>query len=343
MVWKNEIHSWDIKKQWLKQLEDQERQTTLYAGDGEILNHRVMPLDKNEKTLENETEKFIINICDFIDRVPIEKLQEYGRPRFNIRDIMKCLLAMSYNSMSYRRSESDFRKMLNEGLIMKVPPRTTLVGYVNSKEIRDIIEKLIQYSSTFFIENESTIIVDSTWFSIRNPYYGGYKIVHDKRNAPLDKVRKLHFCCLKNSKIISCAKATKGTVSDFNFFEELIRTTVKRGFNISRLLADAGYSSKNNYLLCKKLGILNAFIDFKSNVTTKRGKSDLWRERVRMWKEQQELWHETYRFRVIIEGVISSIKRKGLHYLRSRNETSQDVELLLKVLVYNLTIIGKYS
>jgi len=34
---------------------------------------------------------------------------------------------------------------------------------------------------------------------------------------------------------------------------------------------------------------------------------------------------------------------KNLNYLRSRNTVAQDVELLLKVLVYNMTIIGKYS
>jgi len=37
------------------------------------------------------------------------------------------------------------------------------------------------------------------------------------------------------------------------------------------------------------------------------------------------------------------MKRKNLNYLRSRKEVAQDVEVLLKALVYNLTIIGKYS
>ncbi len=341
------IKSWEIKKQWLKQLEQEienkEKQTTLYAGDGEILARRVMPLDKPEKSLEQEKDKFIVNMSDFIDRIAFEELQEYGRPRFNLRDIMKCLLVMSYNCMSYRRSESDFRRMKEEEVISEIPKKSVLNKYANSLEINNLLEKLIQYSATFFVENESTVIVDSTWFAIRNKYYGGYETVHDKRGASLDKVRKLHICCLKNSKIISCAKATKGTESDFNMFEELVRTTIKRGFNISRLLADAGYSSRNNYLICKELGILNAFIDFKKNSSVKRSKSALWRERVRMWKEQKELWHETYRFRVVIEGFFSAIKRKGLIYLRSKTETAQDVELLLKVLVYNVCVIGRYT
>lgn len=331
-----------IKQQWLKQLENHEVQAPLWGGDGEILTNRVLPLEKNKKTLEIEKENFISNMCEFIERIPFEILQDYGRPRFNLREILKCLLVMSYNSMSYRRSESDFVQMYKDELILEVPKKSVLNKYANSEDVKQLLEKLIQSSATFFIENESTIIVDSTWFALRS-YVGGYKLVHDKMNAPLSKVRKLHFSCVKNSKIITCAKATRGTVSDFNTFEELVRTTVKRGFIISRLLADAGYSSRDNYALCKELGILNAFIDFKSNATTKRSKTDLWRERVRMWKDQKDMWHETYRFRVIIEGIISAIKRKGLNYLRSRNETAQDIELLLKVLVYNLTVIGRYT
>lgn len=61
------------------------------------------------------------------------------------------------------------------------------------------------------------------------------------------------------------------------------------------------------------------------------------------YSEQKEIWHETYRFRVLVEGIFSALKRKHLNYLRSKKEIALHVELLLKVLVYNLTIIGKYS
>jgi len=62
-----------------------------------------------------------------------------------------------------------------------------------------------------------------------------------------------------------------------------------------------------------------------------------------LYREQKDIWNQTYRFRVIVEGVFSAIKKKNLNYLRSRKETAMDVEVLLKALVYNLTVIGKYS
>jgi len=136
---------------------------------------------------------------------------------------------------------------------------------------------------------------------------------------------------------------SKGTEHDSPFFEEIVRSVSKLGFPLKTLLADSGYLSKDNYVICKELGILNTFIDFKSNITGKRGKSDLWREKFKLYKEQKSIWNETYRFRVIVEGIFSAIKRKNITYLRSKKETAMDVEVLLKALVYNLTVISKYT
>ncbi len=316
-----------------------EQQIKLYR---EKKSKSVITLQKNRYSLEQEKEKFIVNMCDFIEPLPFEQLQITGRPKVNFKDVIKSILMMSFNGMSYRRTQSDLKKMCEEGLITYIPPRSTLNDYVNDEDTKRLIEKLIQFSALFFNEDEDTVILDSTWFGQRM-YTGGYRKVHDKRSGSLYKVRKLHVACLKNSKVIAYAKATVGTKHDSPFFGEVVNAIVKNGFQIKTLLADSGYLSKDNYALCKELGILNTFIDFKSNVTGKRPKSDLWREKFKLYKENKEIWSQTYRFRVIVEGVFSAIKKKNLNYLRSRKETAQDVELLLKALVYNLTIIGKYS
>ncbi len=318
-----------------------EIQTALIQA-GEKSRKSVIKLQRNLLTLEKEKERFIQNLCDFLDPLNFETMQIMGRPRADFKEIIKALLIMSYNGMSYRRAQSDLKWMHEQELVKSIPPRSTLNDYANDLSTKRLLEKLIQASSLFFIDEEDTIILDSTWFGLRM-YTGGYQRVHDKKSTPLQKVRKLHIACLKNSRVITYAKATKGTANDSPFFEEIVRSVVKLGFQLKTLIADSGYLSKNNYTLCKDFGILNAFIDFRSNITGKRAKSDLWREKFRLYKEQKEIWNQTYRFRVLIEGVFSAIKRKNLNYLRSRKETAQDVELLLKCLVYNLTIIGKYS
>ncbi len=342
MVVCNTMKPEETKTLWFKQLENMEHQEKLYWGDGELLTRRVIPIESNKRTLESEKQKFLKLMSEFVDRTILEQPDNEGRPKSDLRDIIKSLLVMSFNGMSYRRAESDLRELYEKGFVLSKVPRSTLNDYANKEEIIKVLERLIQYSATFFIENESTIILDSTWFGLRM-YSGGYRKVYDKKSASLQKVRKLHISCMKNSKVICFAKATKGTLHDSLMFEEMVKTPIKNGFIISRLLADAGYNARKNYALCKELNILNAFIDFKKNCSTKRAKSDLWRERVRMWKEHKELWKETYRFRVIIEGIFSSIKKKNLNWIRAKKENAQDVELLLKCLVYNLTIIGRYS
>ncbi len=302
----------------------------------------VIALQKNPLTLEKEKEHFIRNLCNFLNPLNFEQLQIMGRPKANFKDIIKALCMMSYHGMSYRRTQSDLKKMYLEGLIQSIPPRSTLNDYANNENTKRLISRLIQMSALFFTDNEDTTILDSTWFG-QKMYTGGFKKVHDKKHAPLSHVRKLHVACLKNSKIIAFAKATEGTKHDSPIFDEAVNTIIKNGFKIKTLLADAGYTGKNNYALCRDLGIFNVFIDFRKNSTLKNAKSDIWREKLRLYKEQREIWNQTYRFRIIVEGIFSAIKKKNLNYLRSRKEIAQDVELLLKALVYNLTIIGKYS
>lgn len=299
-------------------------------------------LQRNKYHLEDEREKFFKNICNFIDSLDFKKVQKRGRPQSNIRDILKAFLIMSYNGMSYRRTRSDLKWMFENELISFIPPRSTLNDYSNKKNIKNLLESIIQFSAEFFKNEEDTAILDSTWFG-QKMYSGGYRKVYDKKNAPLKKVRKMHIVCLRNSKIISCAIPSIGSENDHVRFKELVQKTLDKGFKIKTLIADAGYSGKESYAFCKELGIRDVFIDFKKNNTNRRAKSDLWQQQLKLFREHKDIWHETYRFRVIVEGVFSVIKKKNLNYIRSKRPISQDVEVLLKALVYNLTIIGQYS
>lgn len=305
----------------------------------ENMRHLLKPVS-NKKSLEWEKRKFLQFSMGFIDLINFKDNQVNGRPKFLINDIIKSLLIMSYNKMSYRRAESDLTELYEKGLIQSIPSRAVLNKYMLQENTKKIIENLIQVSALFFVQDEDTLILDSTWLACKM-YSGGYKKVYDKKNAPLQKVRKLHVACLKESRIIACAKATTGTVHDSPMFKDLVYKVYKNGFNIKRLLADAGYMSKDNYNYCYNLNIESIFIDFKSNVQYKRAKSPAWKKSLKIYKENPKLWHENYRFRVLVEGVFSAMKRKQLNYLRSRKGSAQDCELLLKCLIYNFTIIGK--
>jgi hypothetical protein len=302
---------------------------------------QLIQLELQENTLEHEKFKFLRTTCEFIESIDFEERRKVGKPQMPIKDILKSVLIMSYNSMSYRRAHSDLIELYNKKLISRIPRRSTLNKYMCLEKIRKIIERLIQVSALVFIDNEDTLICDSTWLS-HSQYGGGYIVVHNKENAPLDKCTKMHVVCLKNSKAIAFVKATKGTVHDCPIFKELIMSVVRNGFNIRNILADSGYLSKDNYALCNNLNIENTFIDFKSNSKLQEKGRSLWAKQLKMFLKDNDLWHEKYRFRVVIEGIFSAIKKKQTTYLRSRKEISRQNELLLKALVYNLCIIGRY-
>jgi transposase len=319
-----------------------EQQLKLHQYNKALFGSSVVSLRRNSHTLESEKRKFIESLISFIEPLNFDILQITGRPKSDMRTILMSLLVMAFNSMSYRRTQSDLQDLFDKKLIRKIIPRSTLNDYANDLNTKLLLEKLITLSALFFNDNENTLILDSTWLSTKM-YVGGHNVVHDKTNANFKHTRKLHIGCLKNSRIICYAMTTAGQVHDSPVGREIIEKVAKSGFNLTSVLADAGYISKETYALCKELGILDTFINFKRNCGTKRGKSDLWQERVKMWKEHPEAWHEGYRYRVLVEGIFSAIKRKQQNWLRAKTDLAQDIELLLKCLVYNLTIIGKYS
>lgn len=293
--------------------------------------------------LETEKEDLLKIAVSFVNNIIFEKNDYVGRPRADYRDIIISLLIMSYHSFSYRRANTDIRELYSGGLISAIPSRQVLNKYMLSDEFRELLQSLITFTAMPLIDLQDTIIIDSTWFSKYVRMSSANFKRDSKRNIrvpPLSKTRKLHIIAGLNNRIILTARTSEGTKHDNNFFKLLLDDLVNLGMKIKVLLADSGYNSRDNYALCEEYGI-RAFIDFKSNHVMGRPKSFLRKEQLFIYREHPEIWKEFYRFRPIIESVFSSIKRRGKNYLRSRCPTSQDNEMLLKVLWYNLCILSK--
>jgi len=301
-------------------------------------------LKKQENYLEKERLNFLKICSGFIDNAILDMPQYEGRPRFYFGDILKSLLILSLNGLSYRLVQSDLALAKVFGIISSIPKRSTLSKYMNDKTLTKELSRLIQISAMPFLNQENTLILDSTWFGLKM-YTGGYqnKPKSNPSAPPLDKTKKLHIGCLANSKIIAYAKATHGRAHDCPIFKEIVSIICNNGFIIDKCLADAGYLSKDNYALCQSLGIKDIFIDFRSNVTGKRAKSQAWRDAFHLYKKEPDIWHEDYRYRVLVESVFSTMKKKFLNWLRTKTDISRNNEILLKVLCYNLTVLGRYS
>ncbi len=302
-------------------------------------------LKKNH--LESEKKDMLVTICNFIDSINFKNFQSNqinGRPRLYLGDVIKALSILSYHSWSYRRCNSDLELLKEREFLDYIPKRSTLNKYMNENSFKEILQELIEYSAQSFIDYESIFMSDSSWFYNRTPLFGMKMKKSKIRNmkvASHSKTTKLHVTIARESKIITCARASIGSVHDYNFFLEMIKATMKNGFKIKTLLADSAYNAKEAYSFCEDNNI-DAYLDFKSNHVIQRSKSKLRKDKLILYRTNNKIWHEAYRFRVLIEAVFSAIKRKNRYILRSRNHLAQQNEVLLKALCYNLNIISKF-
>lgn len=300
---------------------------------------------RSRNSLEAEEGNFLLVLSEIFEEYPFETLSANGRPPLPEEDVLKSLCIMAFHSMSYRRCYSSLLAAKEIGIINNIPKRTCICRYMNSKKTTKVLSELIQKCALKFIDEDHTLILDSTWFGTKM-YVGGYANKPSRsRNPgvpPLAKCMKLHLGVLKNRRIIAYAVVTKGTTHDSLCFREIVSNVLKAGFNVNTLLADAGYLSKDNYAFAEQNGIENVYIDFRKNSTGKRGKSKIYNDAFRLYKYDNEGWHETYRYRVIIESIYSVLKRKYMNWLRTRKITARTNEILLKALCYNITIIAKY-
>ncbi len=242
-------------------------------------------------------------------------------------------------------ANTDIKILYQNQIISTFPKRATLNKYMLDPHIQEKIRELITLSALSFADVNDCILVDSTWFSQYSRICGAHKRKIDDRVLRLPsmaKTRKLHFVCFKDSKMILVARTTKGTTHDNKIFLEMMEEIKFHKFKIRTIIADNAYCAKANFTWLEENGIKKAFLDFKGNSIVRRSQSGLRKDMLMMWKERPDEWKETYRYRVLIESLISGLKRRGkFHYLRSKKPESQDCEMLLKVLLHNLNILAK--
>ncbi len=113
-----------------------------------------------------------------------------------------------------------------------------------------------------------------------------------------------------------------------------------RNFKIRDFCADKGYLSAKHFELIKDFGG-QAFIPFKKN-TSGRGASNgrsYFKSAFKFFKAHKEEYLKHYHKRSNIESCFSMIKRKFGNNVKCKKETSQDNEILAKVLAHNICVL----
>lgn len=308
-----------------------EKQTRLGNYNKDLDWHQYNLSQTREKTLFL---KLLKELCALVEEPEHQK----GRKPKPLKDVIYAICLKTYNNTSSRRIQSDLRLAREAHHMDNGVPFNTLLDHLEREDLRYVLKDLIEISALPLKNLEHDFAIDGTGFSINR--YSTYFNVKHLRKDKWKAYRKCHAVCGVASNIIVAVDITKGYQHDVTKFEELARDTA-RNFTIENFTADKAYLSKKNYNLIKELGG-QAWIPFKSSNTgqsTCGGNSYTWRTMFRFFRDHADEFYAKYNCRQNIESCFSMIKRKFGNNVKCKKETSQDNEILAKILCHNLCVL----
>ncbi len=260
----------------------------------------------------------------------------FGRPNKPIRDMMFCCIIKIYSNTSSRRTISDLELAKKAGYINNVPHFNTLLNYFNNTSIETLLKYLITVSALPLRHIEETFAIDASGFGNRK----FDRWVQDKYRVKLPnqgKYVKAHVTCGVKTNIVCSAEITEGQVHDNTQFKSLVTDTSKN-FKIVELVADKGYSSRENMNIVDDLGAV-PYIPFKSNTTGQPKSSPTWARMFKLFSYNYEEFAKHYHKRSNVESTFSMIKAKFGGFCRSKYFQGQKNEVLCKILSHNITCL----
>jgi IS5 family transposase len=214
--------------------------------------------------------------------------------------------------ISILRASSDIRLKLG---LTRVPVHTTIVRFAN--KVRKQITKLLG------IRQAVNVAVDATGFELESKSFYYRNIVNPicNRRKKTKKFMKLNLSVDTDKQMILTYKIRKSRVHESKDFEFLLKE-----LNVDYVMADKGYSSKKNRrFVINKLKAIPVIPKKKSerNTYVSLGKK---------LKFEDKKYHQ----RSKVETIFFVIKKKYGSVLRNRTYTTQKVELISKLIAYNL-------
>jgi len=310
-----------------------QQQTILADYDREFSWHNYNESQTKEKSL------FVILLKDICSLVEEPKHQRGRKPHL-IKDIVYSICLKTYLNTSSRRVYSDLKSAKELGHISKAISFNSLLDNLDRLELKDVLKELIEISAIPLKQIEADFAIDSTGFGT-----GRYETYFDVKWGRPHKgkqrtFRKCHAVCGVKTNIITSIEITYGHRNDTTQLEQLAKDTA-RNFKIRNFMGDKAYISKKNINVVRDLGG-RAIIPFKKNQTGKchgKGDSFTYRQLFNFFHRNREEFMKIYHLRSNIESCFSMIKRKFGNNVKCKKETSQDNEILAKVLVHNICVL----
>ena len=229
--------------------------------------------------------------------------------KFAIYVLMQKFKTTTRGIVSILRASSDMRMHLG---LNKVPVHSTIVRFIN--KIRKQINKLLD------IRQAVSVAVDATGFELESKSYYYRTLWNSDRRQKTKNFMKLSITADTGKQLILSYKIRKSRANDTRDFKSLVK-----GLRVDYIIADKGYDSKSNRRFVinhlKAIPIIPVRRHTNFYGYLKQGK---------------KISGKNYHQRSKIESIFSSIKRKYGSVLRNRTFATQKVELVSKLIAYNL-------
>ena len=282
---------------------------------------------------QQEHKQGLINIIEeMLDLIKIKQTKTVGRPNTDLKEICFALILKTFSQLSSRRLHGELEILKKLGYVETIPHFTILMKHLRKKETTLILKELLKLSAMPIKQMSSkTFSVDSTGFSTSS--FGRWYDHYNGKRLNRRDFLKCHALIENKSNVVVNVIITEATASDSPRFEKLVTETNKE-FQIEELSADMAYSSKKNLELVFKIGA-TPYIPFKKNVSGRKHGSLIWIKTYEFFKKQPQKFYEKYHKRSNSETSFSMIKVKLGSNLKTKNFTSQQNEILLKLIVHN--------
>jgi transposase len=275
--------------------------------------------------------KLLADLCKNIE----QPLYQFGRPKLPLSDMVFASALKVYSTFSLRRFISQMQKALAEGYVDSICSYSSVSNFMRRKEITPILYDLIRISSLPLASAETTFAVDSSGFSTsRFGRYFSYK--HGKERQHKVWI-KAHICCGVHTNIITAVDLNQDSSNDYPFFKPLVEKTAM-AFEVKEVTADKAYSGRDNLQFVEGIGG-TAFIPFKTNAKGWAKTAPAWRRMYNYFMLYNEDFMKHYHKRSNVETTFHMIKSKFRDHVRSKDQTAQFNEVLLKILCHNICVV----
>jgi len=245
--------------------------------------------------------------------------------------VLKQRTGMSYRKLSAFAEEMGLQRML---CIKRIPHFTTMQKAMQRLS-KSLLEKMVKACHSLLDMKGMLVGIDGTGFSNTNPSHYYIKRID---GVKVKNFTKTVLIADLESKLVLGLKTHSDYSSETLDFIPLVK---ELKHTLKCVLADKGYDSKKNREYCWENGIEN------HTPVRKHKSEELLYGRKLVYKSSHrrkavKLFDEDkYKRRALIESVNSAIKRSLGSWVCSRKPVNQQKEVTIKILAYNLEIMGR--